>query len=150
MYQLPRGLLDFLFWHLFDTWLFAPVNSSWLAFFLRLFLIWRIVSDYWFGRNRFRRNKPSWTVKWSRQFFESVFLNWSPPVFSESKPAATVKILKPHQLGSINPLHLSDQIYLVGQHRTRQSLYYRTVWENQPLNDITIVEGAFLLDPESE
>ncbi|MFH1303956.1 MAG: protein tyrosine phosphatase family protein [Planctomycetota bacterium] len=76
-------------------------------------------------------------------------LSWSTPGFSESKPATPARSLKPLQVGTISPLHLSDQIYLAGQpvpgdFDLIQKAGVKTVINLRPLSELTWDEGSYL------
>ena len=76
-------------------------------------------------------------------------LTCSTPLFGESKPATSNKHLKKHELGTISPLHRSDQIYLAGQPMQTdfnlvQKAGVKTILNLRPMSEQRWDEGAYL------
>lgn len=76
-------------------------------------------------------------------------LAWATPGFSDSQSSGSTKALKPHQLGTISPLHRSNQIYLAGQPVQQdfelvQKAGVKTILNLRPLSEQRWDEGAYL------
>ncbi|QDT44761.1 hypothetical protein Pan241w_48770 [Gimesia alba] len=76
-------------------------------------------------------------------------LTCSTPLFGESNPATSTKNLKKLEMGTISPLHRSDQIYLAGQPMQTdfdliQKTGVKTILNLRPMTEQRWDEGSYL------